>query len=164
MRKKVFGRQLKRDVNERKALFKNLLSSLVLHGRIQTTEAKAKAIKGDADKLITRVKKNGTNLFSLLQQHVNSGAAQRLIMDFGKRFENRTSGYTRILKIGNRLSDNASMVLLEWTEGSKVQSSRLATRAELKVQSDDQKKTKKEVVQEETKVTKKKKTKEKEDE
>lgn len=125
MRKKVFGRQFKRDTNERKALFKNLLSSLILHGRIQTTEAKAKAIKARADKLITRVKKGGTNISSFLQKHVNSDAAQRLIVDFAKRFNNRTSGYTRILKIENRLSDNASMVLMEWTETKIKDQSRL---------------------------------------
>ena len=57
MRKNVFGRQLKRDTNERKALFKSLISSLVLTGGIKTTEEKAKAIRGDVDKIITKAKK-----------------------------------------------------------------------------------------------------------
>ena len=60
MKKNVFGRQFKRDANERKALFKNLLTSLVMQERIQTTEAKAKAIKAAADKLVTRAKKRRT--------------------------------------------------------------------------------------------------------
>ena len=59
MRKNVFGRQFKRDANERKALFKNLLTSLILHERIKTTPAKAKAIRAAADKLITKAKKGG---------------------------------------------------------------------------------------------------------
>jgi ribosomal protein L17 len=54
MKKHVFGRKFKRDKNERKALFKNLLTELVLHEQIKTTEEKAKAIKGDFDKLVTR--------------------------------------------------------------------------------------------------------------
>ena len=59
MKKNVFGKQLKRDMNERKALFKNLLTSLVMEESIKTTEAKAKAIKGAADKLVTKAKKGG---------------------------------------------------------------------------------------------------------
>ena len=61
MRKNVFGRHLKRDTNERKALFKSLISSLVLYGRIKTTEEKAKAVKGQIDKIITRAKKDPEN-------------------------------------------------------------------------------------------------------
>lgn len=57
MKKNVFGRQLKRDINERKALFKNLLTSLVLEEQIKTTHAKAQAIRSAADKLVTKAKK-----------------------------------------------------------------------------------------------------------
>ena len=59
MKKHVFGRHFKRDANERKALFKNLLTSLVIEERITTTEAKAKAIRAKADKLVTKAKKGG---------------------------------------------------------------------------------------------------------
>ena len=67
MKKNVFGRKFKRDRNERKALFKSLMSSLILNERIETTEAKAKAIKGDVDKLITRAKKNSLNQAKIFQ-------------------------------------------------------------------------------------------------
>ena len=67
MRKNVFGRQFKRDKNERAALFKGLISSLVLHERIKTTEEKAKAIKGEVDKIITKAKKGDLAARHLLQ-------------------------------------------------------------------------------------------------
>ena len=70
MRKHVFGRHLKRDANERKALFKNLLTSLVIEERITTTEAKAKAIKAAADKLVTKAKKGGPDAFRSLAPDV----------------------------------------------------------------------------------------------
>lgn len=115
MKKKVYGRQFKRDINERKALFKGLLSSLVLKERIQTTQEKAKAIKGQAEKLVTRVKKN-RQPFSSLQKYLTPPAVQKLALDIAPRFTNRNGGYTRIMRLGRRLKDNASMVFIEWVE------------------------------------------------
>jgi large subunit ribosomal protein L17 len=115
MRKKVFGRKFKRDVNARRALFRSLISSLILKERIQTTEAKAKSIRADVDKLITKVK-NGKarNLLSdLLFPH----ALDKLVNDIAPRFKDRPGGYTRILRVGNRFGDDSSMVLMEWTTG-----------------------------------------------
>ena len=71
MKKNVFGRHFKRDVNERKALFKNLLNALVQHERIQTTEEKAKAIRSQADKLITKAKIGGVSAYRNLQPQVS---------------------------------------------------------------------------------------------
>lgn len=120
MRKNVFGRQLKRDKNERKALFKSLLTSLVLYERIQTTEAKAKAIKGDADKLITKAKRGGLQAYRLLEPEIASVAVKKVLDTIAPRFTNRQGGYTRIIRIGRRLKDNASQVILEWTEKAPV--------------------------------------------
>ena len=91
MRKNVFGRKLKRDIKERKALFKSLMSSLVLKERIQTTEAKAKAIKGDVDKLITTVKKNEDNARRFLTKSLSPEALEKLIKKVVPRFKNRQS-------------------------------------------------------------------------
>ncbi|HSW48115.1 MAG TPA: 50S ribosomal protein L17, partial [Candidatus Saccharimonadales bacterium] len=102
MKKNVFGRQFKRDSNERKALFKNLLTSLVMEERIKTTTAKAKAIKGAADKLITKAKKDGPNVYKSLHPDVNQDAVLKLISDIAPRFTDRKGGYTRIIKIGKR--------------------------------------------------------------
>ncbi len=118
MRKHYFGRQFKRDSNERKSLFRNLLNSLVLHDRIRTTEAKAKAIKGDADKLVTKVKTKNDTAYQVLTRIVNHEAAQKLINDIAPRFATRNGGYTRITRADKRINDNAQMVILEWTEGS----------------------------------------------
>src|SRR3989344_1169266 len=116
MRKNVFGRKLKRDIKERKALFKSLMSSLVLKERIKTTEAKAKAIKGDVDKLITKVKKNEDFARRFLTKSLSPEALETLIKKVVPRFKNRESGYTRIIRLGKRISDHAPMVIMEWVE------------------------------------------------
>lgn len=120
MRKNVFGRQLKRDRNERKALFKSLLTSLVLYERIQTSEAKAKAIKGDADKLITKAKKGGLHAYRLLEPDLATVAVKKLLNTIAPRFTNRQGGYTRIIRVGKRLKDNSPEVILEWTERASL--------------------------------------------
>ncbi len=117
MRKRVFGRQFKRDKNERKALFKGLISSLILYERIKTTEEKAKAIKGEIEKIVTKVKKNGNRKAALVSLQVTPLAFNKLTHDIAHRFIKRPGGYTRIIRLGRRLSDNASMALLEWVEG-----------------------------------------------
>jgi len=116
MKKNVFGRRLKRDIKERKALFKSLISSLVLKERIKTTEAKAKAIKGDVDKLITKVKKNENFARRFLTKSLSPVALEKLIRKVVPRFKNRKSGYTRIIRLGKRVSDHAPMVIMEWVE------------------------------------------------
>lgn len=123
MKKQVFGRQLKRDTNERKALFKGLVSSLTMYERIETTEEKAKSIRGHVEKLVTKAKKNDSvHARSLLQAYLTHEALQKMLTDIAPRFVDRPGGYTRILKIGNRFSDNASMVIMEWVEkGNKTQ-------------------------------------------
>jgi large subunit ribosomal protein L17 len=162
MRKNVFGRQLKRDANERKALFKNLLTSLVLDGRIKTTTAKAKAIRSAADKLVTKAKKGGTDAHRALAPDIRHEAAAKLITEIAPRFMTRQGGYTRIIRIGRRVADNAPMVLMEWTDqkppfmdkalpvGKKVKASD-KKQAEVKVKTD--KAPKKETKKPESKKT-----------
>lgn len=116
MKKNVFGRRFKRDIKERKALFKSLMSSLILRERIKTTEAKAKAIKGDVDKLITTVKKNEDFARRFLTKSLSPEALEKLIRKVVPRFKNRQSGYTRIIRLGKRVSDHAPMVIMEWVE------------------------------------------------
>lgn len=116
MKKNVFGRRFKRDIKERKALFKSLISSLVLKERIKTTEAKAKAIKGDVDKLITKVKKNEDFARRFLTKSLSPVALEKLIKKIVPRFKDRPGGYTRIIRLGKRSSDHASMVMMEWVE------------------------------------------------
>jgi large subunit ribosomal protein L17 len=165
MRKNVFGRQFSRDTNERKSLFKSLLSSLILDEGIKTTLEKAKAIKGDADKLVNKAKsKDKTLQIQLLQRTLGTDAMNKLIKDIAPRFKDRTSGYTRIIKLGRRFSDNAAMVLMEWVIKPEVKNENLEIRNKVKELSagkiekkQEVKKTTKKVEKKETKrkVTKK---------
>jgi len=126
MRKNVFGRQFSRDINQRKSLFKSLLDSLILDESIKTTLEKANAIKGDVDKIINKAKKGDEKLaVQLLQRSLGTAAMEKAIKDLAPRLSGRTSGYTRIIKLGRRFSDNAPMVIMEWV-----------VKKELKVKSD----------------------------
>jgi large subunit ribosomal protein L17 len=120
MRKNVFGRKFKRDKNERKALIKSLMSSLVLEGKIKTTEAKAKAIKGEVDKLITKARKETLLARRLLEKKLHPKAIEKLLKEVAPRFEERNGGYTRIIKLERRVGDNAQSVIMEWVEGKEL--------------------------------------------
>lgn len=133
MRKQVFGRRFKRDINERKALFKSLLSELVLHERIQTTLEKARAIKSDADKLITKANYDDKlHARILLQPLVTPEAVMKLLNDLGPRFVARHGGYTRIIKLGRRFNDNAANAFIEWTEMKTVTNNKQLAKSETK--------------------------------
>jgi len=122
MKKHVFGRKLKRDTHERNSLFKGLLTELVLHERIQSTEEKIKAIKADADKLVTKAKyEDRLHAYTLLQPLVSGPAVNKLINEIAPRFSNRQGGYTRVIKINRRFNDNAKMAMIEWTEKVNVE-------------------------------------------
>ncbi len=116
MRKRIFGRRFKRDTNERKALFRGLMSSLVIYGKIRTTSAKAKAIKGDMEKLVTHAKKGEEARRLLMSRIPNDKIIDRLILEIAPKFSDRPGGYTRILKYGPRVKDGADMVVLTWVE------------------------------------------------
>lgn len=124
MRHKVAGYRLGRDKDGRRALRRNLIKQLFEHERIRTTHAKAKAVRGDAERLITLAKR-GLKGEDAQQVHARRLAATRLadpvivkklFEDIAPRFENRPGGYTRIIKMGPRGSDAAEMVLLELVE------------------------------------------------
>lgn len=117
MRKRIFGRRLKRNTKERKALFRSLMNSMVLYGKIRTTEAKAKSIRGELEKLVTLAKTKGEDSKNLLISRLaNSLVADKIISDIAPKFASRPGGYVRIVKMGPRLKDGARMVLLTWVE------------------------------------------------
>jgi len=117
MRKNVFGRQLKRNKNQRKALFRSLVSSLVEKGEIETTLAKAKAIQPQAERLITKAKKGTLNdrrvalRFLVKKQLVN-----RLFEVIAPVFKDQKGGYTRIIKTKLRRGDGAILVKIGFTQ------------------------------------------------
>jgi large subunit ribosomal protein L17 len=108
------GKKLGRDSSHRRALYSNLACSLIEHGRIRTTEAKAKAVKPYAEKMITLGRRGDLHarrqaLAELRSQEV----VHQLFSDVGPRMAERPGGYTRIVKIGPRFGDAAEMVYLE---------------------------------------------------
>jgi large subunit ribosomal protein L17 len=114
MRHASKGKKLGRDSAHRKALYANLACSLIEHGRIKTTQAKAKAVKPYAEKMITLGRRGDLHarrqaLASLRSQEV----VHKLFSEIAGRMAERPGGYTRIIKIGHRPGDAAEMVFLE---------------------------------------------------
>jgi len=112
---------LSRTDSHRRAMLANMASSLILHKRITTTLAKAKALRVYVEPIITRSKDDTTHsrrtVFSYLQ---NKEVVSILFRDIAAKVANRPGGYTRILKMGNRLGDNASMALIELVDYNEV--------------------------------------------
>lgn len=124
MRHRVSGKKLGRNRNERKALFKNLTSSLILHGEIKTTEAKAKAIKRLVDKLVTRAKQQTLSARRLLTAFLqDKKVVSRLVDEIAPKFKERQSGFTRILRLGKREGDQAMMVKIEFVNAEGAEKS-----------------------------------------
>jgi len=124
MRHRKAGVKLGRKKDQRIALRRNMIKQLFEHERIRTTRAKAKAVRGQAERLITLAKR-GNAAGSEKMVHARRLAAARisdadtvmkLFDDIAPRFEDRPGGYTRIIKLGPRRSDSAEMVLLELVE------------------------------------------------
>ena len=114
MRHAKSGRKLGRDASHRRALYANLAGSLITHGRIETTEAKAKAVKPYAEKLITLGKRGDLHARRLAMAELRSNdVVFQLFSEVAPRFAERPGGYTRIVRLGPRQGDAAEMVLLE---------------------------------------------------
>jgi large subunit ribosomal protein L17 len=114
MRHQRSGKKLGRDSAHRKALYSNLAGALIEHGRIETTEAKAKAVKPFAEKMITLGKRGDLHARRQALAALRSNdVVHRLFADVSPRFADRPGGYTRIVKLGPRQGDAADMVYLE---------------------------------------------------
>jgi large subunit ribosomal protein L17 len=136
MRHRVAGKRLNRSSGNRKALRRNLVTALLYHERIETTEAKARAIRGQAEKLITLAKRGlaaeqedpsrSVHARRLAAGRMNRWVTEadgtvvdvleKLFNDIALRYEDRAGGYTRIYRLGPRKGDAAPMVLLELVE------------------------------------------------
>jgi large subunit ribosomal protein L17 len=124
MRHKVAGKKLGRDKDQRKNLRRVMIRQLFMHERLRTTRAKAQAIRGQAERMITLAKR-GNEAGDEKMVHARRLAAARigdaevvkkLFDDIAPRYADRPGGYTRILKLGPRLGDSAEMVLIELVE------------------------------------------------
>lgn len=124
MRHNVAGYKLGRSSGARVALRRNLMRQLFTHDRIRTTRAKAAAIRGEAEHLITiaRNSANATDAEKVAARRLvvarlgDNHIIKRLFDEVAPRFANRAGGYTRMMKLGPRLGDSAEMVILELVE------------------------------------------------
>jgi large subunit ribosomal protein L17 len=114
LRHQKSGRKLGRDAAHRKALYANLAAALIEHGRIKTTEAKAKEVRPIVEEMITLGKRGDVAAHRHAVAFLRSkSVTRRLFADVAPRFADRPGGYTRIVKIGPRQGDAALMVYLE---------------------------------------------------
>lgn len=121
MRHSVFGRKFSRTKNERKHLFAGLVRSLLVIGSMKTTVTKAKAVQPIVEKLVTKAKrgKEGDRR-SIMTFIADANVADQLLSDAKTRFGRRTSGFTRIVRLGKRLGDAAEEALLQFVDEKVV--------------------------------------------
>ena len=124
MRHQISGYRLGRSSGARVALRRNLIKQFFTHGRIQTTRAKAAAVRGEAERLIT-IARNSADKDEAAKVHARRLVAsrlggneviKRLFDEIAPRFATKPGGYTRVIKLGPRLGDSAEMVILELVE------------------------------------------------
>ena len=114
MRHRRSGRKLGRDASHRKALYANLTGALIEHGRIKTTEAKAKEVRPIAEQMITLGRRGDLAARRQAIAYLRSqDVVHKLFSDVGPRFADRPGGYSRIVKLGARPGDAAEIVYLE---------------------------------------------------
>ena len=117
MRHGISYRKLNKTGEHRKALFKNMLNSLIKYEQITTTLPKAKVLKPQADKIITLGKKNNLqNTKILISKLQDTKSANKVKKTLAKRYEGRKGGYTRIIKSGYRYGDNAPLAVIEFVD------------------------------------------------
>ncbi len=114
MRHQRSGKKLGRDASHRKALYANLAGALIEHGRIKTTEAKAKAVRPIAERMITLGRRGDLHARRQALAYLRSQeVVHKLFAEVGPRFADRPGGYSRIVKLGQRQGDAAEVVYLE---------------------------------------------------
>ena len=127
------GRKLGRTTAHRKSLFRNQLSSLITHERIQTTLPKAKDLRPLIEKMVTLGKRGGLHARRLALKTIPEAATvKRLFEEIAPRFKERAGGYTRIMKLGRRQGDGAEMAILEFIDfdfAQRAAEKKVATKA-----------------------------------
>jgi large subunit ribosomal protein L17 len=117
VRHRIAGRQLGRPTDQRLSLYRNLIIDLLRYEKIQTTEAKAKAIQGQAERLITLAKKGDVAARRLAIARLgNVEIVEKLFTLIAPKYTDRPGGYTRIIKLGPRLGDAAPMSIIQLVE------------------------------------------------
>jgi len=120
MRHRVDGRHFGRTANQRKALLRGLLASLIKYERIETTLAKAKAVKEMADRLVTFGKKGDLHSRRIALSYLpDKELVRKLFTEIAPRFADRNGGYLRVVRKGFRIKDSAPMAILEFVDYQK---------------------------------------------
>lgn len=114
MKHKVKGRKFKRSSSQRKALIKHLAEAIIIRKKIKTTEAKAKELSANIDKLVTTAKKGNLAAAKSVHSFLCDQAAKELLGTVAKKYKDRNGGYTRIIKIKERKGDAARMSVIEF--------------------------------------------------
>jgi large subunit ribosomal protein L17 len=119
MKHRVAGRRLDRTTEHRTAMFRNMVTSLIKHERIVTTTPKAKELKRIADKIITLAKRGSPHHRRIANRDVRDvEVLNKLFGPIAQRFAARPGGYTRVVRVGRRVGDNAEMAVIELVERS----------------------------------------------
>jgi len=124
MRHNVRGRKLGRTTAHRTAMFRNQLASLVEHGRIVTTVAKAKEMRSIAERVVTRGRQNTVPARRWVRRWLpNRDHVSKVFDEIAPRYMDRPGGYTRVVKLGPRKGDGAEMAVLEFVDREDVSDS-----------------------------------------
>ena len=140
MKHRVGFNRLGRSPSHRKALHRNMVTSLLKHERIRTTKAKALAVRRTAEKMITRAKLDSVHNRRMVGRDIKDKAIlAKLFLEIGPRYKERPGGYTRVLKIGYRQGDASEMVLLELVNDAAQEGARKGSKSSGDKKSDDRK-------------------------
>ena len=130
MKHRIGFNALSRNSSERKALKRNMVTSLFRYERIETTKAKALEVRRMAEKMITRAKEDTVHNRRIIARDIYDEAiVAKLFKEIAPMFAERKGGYTRILKTGNRLGDAAEMVILELVEKTEKKDAKAEKKA-----------------------------------
>ncbi|MCI7806723.1 MAG: 50S ribosomal protein L17 [Bullifex sp.] len=130
MKHRIGFNALSRNSSERKALKRNMVTSLFRYERIETTKAKALEVRRMAEKMITRAKEDTVHNRRIVAQDIyDEAVVAKLFKEIAPMFAERKGGYTRILKTGNRLGDAAEMVILELVEKTEKKDAKAEKKA-----------------------------------
>lgn len=151
MRHRVKGRKLKRTASHRTATLRSLATSVLKHKRIKTTLAKAKEARTFVEKLITKAKRNDLHSKRLIASEIkDKEVIKELFSEIVPKIGERPGGYTRVIKLGNRVGDAAQMAILELVDYNEVANKKAEERKEKREQKAQEKAAEKQKAAEET--------------
>ena len=114
MNKRKVGRKLNREIGPRRALLSGLARNLILHQRIETSEARAKELRPFVEKLVTKARQENLAALRYLKTYINEDAVWKLLKEIAPKYKERPGGYTRVIKIVTRRNDASKRAIIEF--------------------------------------------------